>query len=172
MFVIENRNRATTVFKDPHNPFEPPVARVKRLAHFVAGVAPVLADNQNAIHRECSTPQGQGLFDRWIDRDVETLRTLARQIPFRKLVHIKPGQVHRRMMPRALPPISFEKTIDEMLRVRMGADLGGEDRDAPATTIPGVIMLRRGRRATARYQRQTARRRGRTGKTRHELTPR
>src|SRR6185369_6756699 len=95
------------------------VARIEHLAFFVARISAMLANDDNAIDREPRAAERERLRNRRVNGNVETLGPFAAEVLRGKLIHIERDELRSRMMPLAFPAVAFEKTIDEMLRVRV-----------------------------------------------------
>src|SRR6185436_15689010 len=129
MFIIENRNGAATAFENFHDLFEELVPRIKRLALRVLGIVAVFADEQHAVDGEFGTAQRQRVRDRRKYFHTMAARAVAAQVALGKLIHVESGQLEGWLMVPALPAIAFERAVEEMLRVGIFADLGGEQGD-------------------------------------------
>ncbi len=94
------------------------VARILRLALFVARILAVLADNDDAIDRQLAAAERQRFGDRRIHlHRREALGALAAQVAIVDLIDVERHQVHRRMMMCAIPAVAFEEPVDDVLRV-------------------------------------------------------
>ena len=60
-----------------------------------------------------------------------------RQIALGVLIHVQRHQIHLRSPPSALPSVAQQKPVDEVLRMRMLADLGADQRNAFALGLGG-----------------------------------
>ena len=107
--------------KDLDDLLEEFVARIVRLALFVPRVVAVLADNDDAIHREFAGAARQRFGDggidfiagkRWRDR-----RQVFAEVPW-SLIDVERNQVHRWMMVHAVPAVAFQEAVDDVLAVR------------------------------------------------------
>src|SRR5262249_8199692 len=74
----------------------------------------------------------QRLSDARVNPRPVSARAVAAQIAVRKLVDIKRNQLNRRIVMPALPPVTLQKTIDEVLRMRVFPHLRRQKRDALA----------------------------------------
>jgi hypothetical protein len=129
VFVVEHRDGASARFKDADDLLEKLVAWVKDLTLFVSRIAPVFSYDQNAIDGQLRSAQRQGFGDRRMNPDAVPTFALAAEIALGKLIDVKRNQIHLRTMVLSVPAVTFEKAIDEMLRVGVFADLGSNDRD-------------------------------------------
>src|SRR4051812_49668005 len=89
------------------------------LSLFIAGISSVLADEHDAVHGKLSPAERESFSDGRINlHRRKARRTLAAEVVIPDLVHVKRDQVHGRMMMLAVPPVAFEKPVDDVLRVR------------------------------------------------------
>ena len=98
----------------------------------------MLADDQHAVHRKVRAPEGECFRDGRINPHAMTTGPVTAEIAFGKLIDIKRCQFNRRMVVAPLPAVTFEKAIDEMLRVGMRSDLCRKNRNFPLAR-PGRI---------------------------------
>ena len=129
MLVVEYGHGAAAVLKYLHSALEELVARIKGLALFGAWINSVLGDDQDTIHREFRSPKCKRLLDTGKQLHFVSARPLAAQIAFGKLIHVKPGQLEGRSVMLSFPAVTFQETIDEMLRVGVFSHLRGQDGD-------------------------------------------
>ena len=71
-------------------------------------------------------------------------RPLPAQVAFGNLIHIQARQIERWAIMLPLPSVAFQKPIDEVLRVRILANFGGQNRHLhPARTSTASWLVRR-----------------------------
>ncbi len=74
-------------------------------------------------------PQGQRFGDGGIQLEVVPLDSSAGEVAFGKLVDEDRRHVDPRLLPAAPPTVAERQAIQEVLRMRMNADLGAEEGD-------------------------------------------
>jgi hypothetical protein len=100
----------------------------------------MLADDQHAIDAKLWSTQRQRFRDTRINLHSVPAFPVAAQVTLGKLVHVKRHQIHGRPMMPALPPVPFEKAIDEMLRMSVPAHFRGEEGDFLSSRARGGVL--------------------------------
>src|SRR5262245_32061093 len=129
MLVIEDGNRPLVAREDIADRLEKTPPRIENLTTFVRRVAAVLADRENAIHREFVAPQSESAFDGVANRKAVTLGEFAAQIAFGMLIDVHRHDAHLREA-LAVVKITFEDLTDDDVGVRPTAILGNDGGDA------------------------------------------
>ena len=91
VLVIENGHRAAGFADDPRDLLEEIAARQHLLSQPGHRIVPVLADQQDPVHRQLVASQGQRRSDAFIDWNVELMGELASDVPPVNLVDIERG---------------------------------------------------------------------------------
>src|SRR5262245_31781945 len=117
MLILEHRHGAPARLENLRGFAKEPVTRIKRLAFFVARISPVLANHDHAVHGELGTAERERLGDGRINAHAEAFLALAAEVAGGELIDVERDQIDLRAVPAALPAVSFEKAIHEMLRV-------------------------------------------------------
>jgi hypothetical protein len=138
MFVVEHRHGAPAVFVDLDNLLEELVARIQRLALFVARVLAVFADQDDAVDGELAAAERQRFGNGWIQlhRRIFGEPRLA-DIVAADLIDEDRHQIHGGTMMRAIPAVALEKAIDDVLGVGV-FEVGGADRRQLGTCGPSL----------------------------------
>ena len=152
MFVIKHRHTAPAFLKHLHTFLEPLVARIQRLAFFVARILAVLRDDHHTIDREFAGAQRQRLLDARVKFQAVPLHAITAKVCLlRELINVHRGDVRSRLLPTAAPTVAKRQSIQEMLRMRMRAHLRAKEGN-PLT--PAGSLAKRRHRANGRSPRQ------------------
>src|SRR4051812_14508733 len=134
VLVIEHRHGFSTRPKHLKNLRHEFVPRIKSLSLFVPWISSVLAHHHHSVHRQFAGAAGESLRDGRIHfHPGKSLGALISQVRTQlasiALIHVEGNQIHGGMMMLAIPPISFQKTVHDMLPVRQlltNGDNGGD----------------------------------------------
>ena len=76
----------------------------------------MLPYEQYAVHGQLGPAKGQRVGDRWKNRQGgEARRPVSAQIAIGLLVHVQRDQVHRRPVVPAVPAVTLEKAVTDVL---------------------------------------------------------
>ena len=136
--------------------FEEVVARILDLSLFVPRIVAVLADEDDAVNGQFVAAEREGLGDGLAELHGRVAReALPAEVGLAHLVHVKRHKIHRGIMVRAVPAVAIEKTVDNVLRMRVlevDGDDGGElqilirltlifsSLNSPSPSIPAISM--------------------------------
>ena len=131
MFIVENWGGGAALAKHVCNFSKKFVAWIQGLPLLVAGVLPVLADQQDAIHRQFATSPSQGFSNRGIDFHVgKELTSAPTQIPLGELVHVQRDHVHGRQVVFPVPTVTPQKAVHDVLGRGSSAGIPGSRRQS------------------------------------------
>src|SRR5690349_5977297 len=127
MLVAKEGHRAIAGAIDVYNLTEEFVARIFCLAFFVFRVMAVLANQHDAIDGQFVTAKRKRLGNREAEPHGRMARAaFTAQIVLADLVDVERNEIERRMMILAMPAVSIEETVDNMLGVRI-LEIPGDD---------------------------------------------
>jgi hypothetical protein len=120
MLVAEEGNRAIAGTIDIHNLAKELVARILCLAFFVFRVMAMLTNQDDTIDGQFAAAKRERFGNRGAEPHGRMPRAaLSAQIVLADLIDIERHEIERRMVILTMPAVSIQKTVDNMLGVRV-----------------------------------------------------
>ena len=139
MLVIEHRDGAPAGAEHRRDLLEEPIARILHLPLGRLRIIAVFAHHHHSIHREFAGAARQRFPDGGVDLHGREARcAIATQIVGAHLVDVQRNQIHLRMMVRAVPAVSLQIPVDDVLRVRV-LSVDGCDRGKLRTVTRHIV---------------------------------